>query len=102
MSYDEDAFRETLQRILTKADLNPSTATTNGTDYWVLTPEGPVNAILAIIDQQLLLSLVPQDASDELLAQVLGSTPPDSNIGDTSALAELEQRHGFTLRGRAN
>lgn len=97
--HDEDAFRETLQRILTKADLNPSTATTNGTDYWVLTPEGPVNAILAIIDQQLLLSLVPQDASDELLAQVLGSTPPDSNIGDTSALAELEQRHGFTPYG---
>ncbi|RBI68907.1 hypothetical protein DQ400_05990 [Vreelandella sulfidaeris] len=97
--HDEDAFRETLQRILTKADLNPSTATTNGTDYWVLTPKGPVNAILAIIDQQLLLSLVPQDASDELLAQVLGSTPPDSNIGDTSALAELEQRHGFTPYG---
>ena len=97
--HDEDAFRETLQRILAKADLNPSTATTNGTDYWVLTPEGPVNAILAIIDQQLLLSLVPQDASDELLAQVLGSTPPDSSIGDTSALAELEQRHGFTPYG---
>lgn len=97
--HDEDAFRETLQRILAKADLNPSTATTNGTDYWVLTPEGPINAILAIIDQQLLLSLVPQDASDELLAQVLGSTPPDSNIGDTGALAELEQRHGFTPYG---
>lgn len=97
--HDEDAFRETLQRILTKADLNPSTATTNGTDYWVLTPEGPVNVILAIIDQQLLLSLVPQDASDELLAQVLGNTPPDSNISDTSALTELEQRHGFTPYG---
>lgn len=55
--------------------------------------------ILAIIDQQLLLSLVPQDASDELLAQVLGNTPPDSNISDTSALTELEQRHGFTPYG---
>ncbi|MGY0553650.1 hypothetical protein ACW17M_10615 [Vreelandella sp. 2A-K22] len=96
---DEDAFRETLQRILTKADINLSTATTNGTEYWVLTPEGPVKAILAIDDQQLLVSVVPQNASDELLAQVLGNTLPDSSIGDTDALAELEKRHGFTPYG---
>ncbi|WGI26389.1 hypothetical protein QEN58_04805 [Halomonas alkaliantarctica] len=97
--HDEDAFRETLQRILTKADLNPSTATTNGTEYWVLTPEGPIKAILAIDDQQLLVSMVPQDASDDLLAQVLGKTLPESNIDDTGALAELEQRHDFTPYG---
>lgn len=97
--HDEDAFRETLQRILTKADLNPSTATTNGTEYWVLTPEGPIKAILAIDDQQLLVSMVPQDASDDLLAQVLGKTLPESSIGDTGALAELEQRHDFTPYG---
>ncbi|MBT2785278.1 MULTISPECIES: hypothetical protein [unclassified Halomonas] len=96
---DEDAFRETLQRILTKADITPNTATTNGTDYWVLTPEAPVKAILAIVDQQLVLSMVPQDASDELLAQVLGNTLPDSNIGETGELEELEQRHGFTPYG---
>lgn len=97
--HDENAFRDTLQRILAKADINPGTATTNDIDYWVLTPEGPIKAILAIDDQQLLMSIVPQNASDELLAQVLGKTPPDSNIGDTGALAELEQRHGFTSYG---
>ncbi|OJA07033.1 hypothetical protein [Halomonas sp. QHL1] len=97
--HDEDAFRETLQRILTKADLNPSTATTNGTEYWVLTAEGPIKAILAIDGQQLLVSMVPQDASDDLLAQVLGKTLPESSIGDTGALAELEQRHDFTPYG---
>lgn len=96
---DEEAFRETLQRILTKADITPRTATTNGTDYWILTPEGPLQAILVIEDQQLLVSVVPQDASDELLAQVLGKTLPDSSIGDTDALAELEQRHDFTPYG---
>lgn len=96
---DEDAFSETLQRILTKADVNLSTTTTNGTDYWVLTPEGPIKAILAIVDQQLLVSVVPQQASDDLLAQVLGKTLPDSTIGDTGALAELEERHGFTPYG---
>ncbi|KPQ26567.1 hypothetical protein [Halomonas sp. HL-93] len=96
---DEEAFRETLQRILTKAEITPSTATTNGTDYWVLTPEAPVKAILAIIDQQLLISIVPQDASDELMAQVLGSDLPDSNLEDSGALAELEQRHDFTPYG---
>ncbi|WP_340146778.1 hypothetical protein [Halomonas sp. PA16-9] len=84
---------------MTKADINLSTATTNGTEYWVLTPEGPVKAILAIDDQQLLVSVVPQNASDELLAQVLGNTLPDSSIGDTDALAELEKRHGFTPYG---
>lgn len=96
---DEEAFRETLQRILNKAEINPSTATTNGTDYWVLTPEAPVKAILVIEDQQLLMSVVPHDASDELLAQVLGGDLPDSNLGDSGALAELEQRHDFTPYG---
>lgn len=97
--HDEDAFRETLQRILTKADITPNEASTNGTNYWVLTPEAPVKAILAIEDQQLVLSMVPQDASDELLTQVLGNTLPESSIGDTGSLAELEQRHGFTPYG---
>ncbi len=97
--HDEDAFRDTLERILAKAEINPRTATTNGNDYWVLTQEGPIKAILAIIDQQLLVSVVPQDASEELLAQVLGNSLPDSSIGDTGALAEIEQRHGFTPYG---
>ncbi|MDQ7730757.1 hypothetical protein [Halomonas sp. SpR8] len=97
--YDEAAFRDTLQRVFSKAGINPSTDTTNGTDYWVLTPEGPIKAIMAIIDQQLLMSVVPQNASDELLAQVMGNALPDSNIGDTDALVELEQRHGFTPYG---
>jgi len=96
---DEEAFRETLQRVLAKSDINLSTATTNDTEYWVLTPEGLVKAILAIDDKQLLVSVVPQNASDELLAQVLGKTLPDSSIGDTGALAELEERHGFTPYG---
>ncbi|MCW4148724.1 hypothetical protein OM427_04165 [Halomonas sp. 18H] len=96
---DEEAFRETLKRLLTKAELNPSTATTNGTEYWVLTPEAPVQAILVIEDQQLLISVVPQDASDELMAQVLGSDLPDSSLEDSGALAELEQRHDFTPYG---
>ncbi|SER93694.1 hypothetical protein SAMN04487958_104256 [Vreelandella subterranea] len=96
---DEEAFRETLQRILTKAEITPSTATTNGTEYWILTPEAPVQAILVIADQQLLMSVVPQDASDELLAQVLGSDLPDSNLEDSGALAALEQRHDFTPYG---
>lgn len=97
--HDEDAFRDTLQRILTQAGMSLNSGTTNGTDYWVLTPEGPIKATLAIIDQQLLVSLVPQDASDELMAQVLGNDLPDSNLGDSGALAELEQRHDFTPYG---
>ncbi|CAN0536374.1 unnamed protein product [Ectocarpus sp. 12 AP-2014] len=97
--YDEDAFHDTLQRILTKADISLNTATTDGNEYWVITQDGPIKAIMTIIDQQLLMSVVPQDASDELLAHVLGSSLPDSNIGDTDALAELEQRHGFTPYG---
>lgn len=97
--HDEDAFRDTLQRILANADISLNIATTDDNEYWVLTQDGPIKAIMTIIDQQLLLSVVPQDASDELLAQVLGNTLPDSNIGDTDVLAELEQRHGFTPYG---
>lgn len=96
---DEEAFRKTLQRVLTKADITLGKATTNDTEYWVITPEGPLQVIMVIDDQQLLVSVVPQDASDELLAHVLGKTLPDSNIGDTDALVELEQRHDFTPYG---
>ncbi|WP_151703401.1 hypothetical protein [Nitrincola alkalilacustris] len=96
---DEDAFRESVQRILTKSEISLDTSTTDGTEYWVLSPEAPVKAIMAIIDQQLVVSVVPQDASDDLLSHVLGKTLPESNIGDTGALAEIEKRHGFTPYG---
>ena len=93
---DGDAFRETLQRALAKADITLGTATTNGIEYSVLTPEGPIKAIMVIDDQQLLMSVVPQHASDELLSLVLGKTLPDNSLNDTGALTELEARHGFT------
>lgn len=96
---DEGAFRTTLQRVLTKANITLSKATTNDTEYRVLTPEGQLKIILVIKDQQLIVSVVPENASDELLDQVLGKTLPDSNIDDTNALAELEQRYDFTPYG---
>ncbi|WP_409522699.1 hypothetical protein [Nitrincola sp. MINF-07-Sa-05] len=96
---DEDAFREMLLRILAKSDTTLVSASTDGTDYWVLTPEGPVMAIMAIIDQQLVMSVVPQGANDALLSHVLGKTLPDSNIADTGELLEIEKRHGFTPYG---
>ncbi|WP_447895376.1 hypothetical protein [Vreelandella sp. GE22] len=96
---DSAAFRETLERVLANADITPRTGTTDGTDYWVLTPEDDVEIILALVDGQALLSLVPDDASDSLLAEVLGKNLPEESLDDTGALADLESRYGFTPYG---
>ncbi|WP_447928290.1 hypothetical protein [Vreelandella sp. EE27] len=96
---DSAAFRETLERVLANADITPRTGTTDGTDYWVLTPEDDVEITLALVDGQALLSLVPDDASDSLLAEVLGKNLPEESLDDTGALADLESRYGFTPYG---
>lgn len=97
---NEDSFRTTLERVLERAEIQPRTATTDGTEYWILSSgEGPLQAIMTIIDGQALLSVVPSDASDTLLAEVMGKTLPDENIDDSGALEALEERHAFTPAG---
>ncbi|MFG6666248.1 hypothetical protein ACGK9R_03975 [Halomonas sp. HNIBRBA4712] len=96
---DESAFRDTLERVLARAELAPRTGRFDETDYWVLTPEGDVEIILTIVDHQALLALMPANASDELMTQVLGQELPEETLADTGELAEIESRYGFTPYG---
>ncbi|MBZ5488179.1 hypothetical protein HW452_11660 [Halomonas aquamarina] len=96
---DGAAFRETLERVLTRAELQPQMATTDGLDYWVLNPQGDLAVIMSIVDEQALLALVPREPSDELLAMVMGKTLPEDSLEDSGELVEIESRHGFTPYG---
>ncbi|MCP1313544.1 MULTISPECIES: hypothetical protein [unclassified Halomonas] len=96
---DGAAFRETLERVLARAELEPQVATTDGIDYWVLNPQGDLAVIMSIVDEQALLALVPRAPSDELMALVLGKTLPENSLEDSGELAEIESRHGFTPYG---
>ncbi|WP_252106566.1 MULTISPECIES: hypothetical protein [unclassified Halomonas] len=96
---DEAAFRDTFERVVERAGLEPRTGRVEGTDYWRITPEDDVELMLAIVDGQALVSLIPGDASDELLAQILGKRLPDESMEDSGELAEIERRYGFTPLG---
>ncbi|UYG00834.1 hypothetical protein [Halomonas sp. GD1P12] len=96
---DDAAFRDTFERVVERAGLTPRIGRVEGTDYWRITPEDDVELMLAIVDGQALVSLIPGDASDELLAQILGKRLPDESMEESGEIAEIERSYGFTPLG---
>jgi hypothetical protein len=51
--------------------------------------------IVAIIDNELVISLVPTELSEELLKTVLGLTLPDQNIAQSGSLKNVADKYSF-------
>ena len=51
--------------------------------------------IVAIMDNELVISLVPADLSEDQLKTVLGLTLPEENIAETQTLKHIADKYGF-------
>jgi hypothetical protein len=52
--------------------------------------------IIAVLDDQAVLTLVPADSDDAQTSRALGITLPDSNIAESGALQNIAAEYGFT------
>ena len=97
---DSQKFRDAIARIETKMSFEIPQKNLNGSAYWQVSEEGmPVAVYIAILDQQLALSVFPVNAEDSLLAAFLGQEMPAQSIASTNALAIMNNKNGYTGYG---
>ena len=97
---DAEALRGAIGRIQTKMGLDLPESNLNGTNYWRL-HEGdmPVGVYIAILDNQMAISVFPVNAEDNLLAAFLGQEMPAQSLASTNALAIMNSQKGYTSYG---
>jgi len=97
---DAQKFRDAIGRIETKMGFEIPEENLNGTAYWHVSEEDmPVGVYIAILDQQLAISVFPVNAEDSLLAAFLGQEMPAQSMASTNALAIMNSDKGYTGYG---
>lgn len=97
---DAQALREAIGRIEAKMGFELPVKELNGASYWRITEDDmPVGVYIAILDQQLAISIFPVSAEDSLLAAFMGQEMPTQSMASTNALAIMNVEKGYTSYG---
>ncbi|HEX2138452.1 MAG TPA: hypothetical protein VHG33_01950 [Woeseiaceae bacterium] len=95
---DGALFNDAFAKLEERAGKPMEVATIDGHSYRYAGDEMGT-LILAMIDDQLVVSLVPTGLPEDLLRSVLGLTLPANSIADSGALAELAETYGYEEYG---
>ena len=97
---DADELRNAITRIEAKMGYELPVKDLNGTSYWRISEdEMPVAIYIAILEQQLALSVFPINAEDSMLAAFLGQEMPAQSMASSNALAVLNKNKAYTGYG---
>ncbi len=97
---DAQALRDAIGRIEAKMGFELPVKELNGASYWRITEDGmPAGVYIAILDQQLAVSMFPVNAEDSLLASFMGQEMPTESMASTNALAIMNSQKGYTGYG---
>ncbi len=91
---DGDLLDAAIMRIEAKAKDSMSVATIDGQSYRFAGDE-EARLIIAVIDNEFVLSIVPTNLTDELLKSVLGLTLPSSSIAESGELQKIIDDNGY-------
>lgn len=91
---DGKLFDAAIARIEAKAKQDMSVATIDGQSYRY-TGDDDARVVVAVIDDELVLSIVPANLPEDLLKSILGLTLPSSSIADTGELQKIIDDNGF-------
>lgn len=92
---DVDAFEATITRFEEKADYDMPVASIDGQSYRYAGGE-EARLIIAVIDNYLVVTVVPTVLSSEQLSAVLGLTLPAQDIAAAGVLDKLASQYGYT------
>ncbi len=95
---DGALFERTIAELEEKAGGKMAAAAVAGHAYRYAADE-QAKLIVAVIDDQLVVSLVPAELPEKLLQSVLGLTLPETSIADSGTLAKLAETYGFLEYG---
>jgi len=95
---DGALFESTMEKLESRAGEKMNVATVDGHAYrYAGDDEGRL--IVAVIDDQLVVSVVPADLPETLLKSVLGIDLPTTNIAESGVVAALADRYGYQPYG---
>jgi len=97
---DAQKLRDAISRIETKMGYQLPVEEHGGASYWRIADDDmPVGIYIAIIDQQLALSVFPVRAEDSLLPAFLGQEMPAESLASNHALSEMNKAKGYAGYG---
>ena len=89
-----DAFKAFWARVEKRAGVATPVATLGKQSYWMIGGSGvKLHLLVAVEDKQVVATLAPVNASEELLKKLLGLTKPSSNAADR--LARIDSDNGY-------
>jgi hypothetical protein len=90
-----DAFKAFWARVEKRAGISTPTATLGSQEYWVIGgSSAKAHLLVAVEGKQLVATIAPANASQDLLKQLLGLTKPANNASDR--LARINSAHGYS------
>ena len=92
---DGALFDSALTRIEEKAGQTLPVGRVDGHDYRYFEAE-KVRVVLAVIDNQAVITMVPAGVDEAQMGQALGLTLPASNIADSGVLQAIAEEYDFT------
>ena len=76
------------------------TASAGGQTYWRLgKADEKLAGIMAVREGDLVLSIIPKDASEDLIKRLLGVTLPDASLAAAGTIEALNQQYGYQPYG---
>jgi hypothetical protein len=99
---DPAALKATVNRVLSSAEITAPQKEWQGVSYWRLGDEPgaepSAGLYVAILEDQLVLGVIPDEAEADLLPGLLGTEMPAASDAQ-ARLAELNSQHGYTPHG---
>ncbi len=91
---DSQLMETAIKRLEEKAEQDMQTSTIDGNSYrYAGNDEGRV--VLAIVDDHLIMTMVPSSLPEDLLKQVLGLTMPVDSMATSGTLAAIRSEYGY-------
>lgn len=95
---DSALFEQAFAKMESGADKKMSVATVDGHSYRYA-GDDKGRFVIAVIDDELVMSVVPAGLREDLLKSVLGLSLPETNIAESGALNALAEKYGYQAYG---
>lgn len=93
---DHAAVLATVERVATRAGATvPPRETRHGREFWRIPLEDDSGAIVALLDNQLVVAWGPRASIADALPMILGAEKPARNMADGAELKRLITKHGL-------
>ena len=95
---DAAAIKALIARVAEKTGLTLPAQSLNGAEYWSIN-EDDVSAVVAVLDDHIVFSVMPQNLIEARLPEILNQQQPAATLDVVSSIGALNAENGYTPHG---